>query len=274
MLGEVAIDWTWYSIALAGCALAFLYGLGLQNSPSDEDRRRGVHYAASAAYGLVYGIAVAAAIWTTSRALGIDPDLSAAVERYDALVNATVEYAMQIAQVSRDLQLTVLLAPLTNVWVAASWLSQYCVHALLFFFAAMGLVAKLMSSAWGALLLSVGIAMVAVERLRPIGGPFVSSVCVLTCYSAWVPFTPYAEYVLGGRQFYYPGTFPNPGELLRRLFEEALGQPSLFGAVLEDGAVFAEALAFYGMTLSIALVLAAGLSRALGGLATSLSARV
>jgi len=274
----IPINWAWYGVALAGCAALYAYGAALMNSPSELDKRQGIRYMTNAVFGLVYGIVVAILlyfsswlIWGSSGA----PDSSAIAYAADRYHNATarlMDYVMDIGLVSRDLALAPILSALAPTWTAASWLANYCAQMLIYLFSAFELICRFML-AWGSLLLSAGIALVAVERLRSIGGFLVSSTCVLTVYAMWGATTPYVDHILNGLEFQYGGQW-SILELIPKIASAAFWRDQLWGPVLRDGQFMAWTITFYTLTFILATALAAGVSWGLGGLARSLSARV
>ena len=257
------IDWSWYALALVAFTLAYVYaGLLYSTSVTDVDKKRALHIKRRALESLVYGFIVAGALFYVSFFILEDPDLATAAEKYDELAVHIQDYVVNIGIIAAQLQMTIVLSPLVSVWIAMSWLANITAQSLLFLFASFNVLAKIVGN-WGPVLLSLGVAMVGVERLRKLGGVLCSSIPMLSVYLGWAYKVSYVQSILDANL-----TLGTSVLIVGPILE------MLWGTILNHARLFVEALVFYTFTFSLALVAAAGFSYAIGGLATYISARI
>jgi len=263
-----SIHWVWYGLAMAFFAGEFLYGALLASAGDAAERARGYRLMSRAVEALVYGVAVAAlaaVLWAMlAPPAGGDVEslLEYAAQRYDNATEHVKGYVLALGWFGAQLYLTPLTSWLGNVWMAESWLANYSAQALLAMLAAYSALSRVLR-AYGLELVSIGIALVGTGRLRRVGGSLVASVLVLAAYLGYA-----AAYLLDpifSVELGYGIPVISPS------VEVLTGQAA---RVLEHGRIFTEALVKLSFTMSLALVLAAGFSAAIGGLARALSARV
>ncbi|RLF05176.1 MAG: hypothetical protein DRK00_05105 [Thermoprotei archaeon] len=263
-----AVHWAWYGVAMAFFAAEFTYGALLISAGDAAEKARGYRLMSQAVEALVYGAAVAAVaavLWAMLPPPGggdVNSLLEYAVQRYDNATEHVKGYVLALGWFGAQLYLTPLTSWLGNVWMAESWLANYSAQALLAVLAAYSALSKVLR-AYGLELVSIGIALVGTGRLRGVGGPLVASTLILSAYLGYA-----ATYLLDP----VFSVELDPGiPVIGPSVEVVTGQAA---RVLDHGRVFTEVLVNLSFTLSLALVLAAGLSAAIGGLARALSARV
>ena len=255
------IDWSWYTLTMVGFALVYLYAGALYStSITDIEKKQALNLQRRALESLIYGFLVAGALFYISWLIG-DPDLSSAAQKYDELAGHMQYYVISLGTIAAQLQITIVLSPLVSVWLAMSWLTNLAAQSLLFIFASFNALAKIVKD-WGPILLSIGVAMVGIERLRRLGGVLCSSIPMLAVYLGWSYKVSYVESILNANLTL--GNVLLIGPILEMLW----------GTVLSHARLFVEAVVFYSFTFSLALIAAAGFSYAIGGLATYISARI
>jgi len=255
------IDWSWYALAMLAFAITAIYAqIEFQTSLTEIEKKRALSLKRGALESLVYGFIVAGALFYVSWLIG-DPDLSYAAQKYDELAEHMQYYVISLGTIAAQLQITIVLSPLVSVWLAMSWLTNTAAQSLLFLFASFNALAKIVKD-WGPILLSIGVAMVGIERLRRLGGVLCSSIPMLAIYLGWSYKVSYVESILNANLTL--GNVLLVGPILEMLW----------GTVLSHARLFVEAVVFYSFTFSLALIAAAGFSYAIGGLATYISARI
>jgi len=257
------IDWSWYALAMLAFVATYIYaGTLYTTAPTDVEKKQALSIKRRALESLIYGFLVAVTLFYVSFFILEDPDLAVAAEKYDELAVHMQDYIVNIGLIAAQLQLTIVLSPLVAVWIAMSWLANTVAQSLLFLFASFNVLAKIVEG-WGPLLLSLGVAMVGVERLRKLGGVLCTSIPMLAVYLGWAYKVSYVQSILDANLSL--GTSVLIAGPIRAM---------LLGTILNHARLFVEALVFYTFTLSLALIAAAGFSYAVGGLATYISARI
>ncbi|RLF04520.1 MAG: hypothetical protein DRK00_06515 [Thermoprotei archaeon] len=264
-----SVHWAWYAVAMAFFAGEFIYGMLLASTGDAGEKARGYRLMGRAVEALVYGIAVAAVaavLWAMAAPRGgegIPSLLEYAAQRYDNATAHVRDYVLALGWFGAQLYLTPLTSWLGNVWMAESWLANYSAQALLAVLAAYSALSRILAS-YGLELVSLGIALVGAGRLRGAGGALVASTLVLSAYLGYAA-TSLLDPVFTAKldAVSVPVVGPTAEIVTGRAAE-----------VLEHGRTFTQVLVNLSFTLSLALILAAGFSVAVGGLARSLSARV
>jgi hypothetical protein len=171
-----------------------------------------------------------------------------------------------LALLDRDLTMTVIFSPLTGTLNSASLLARIMAQYLLFFAVAMLFLTRLAIS-YGTLMVSIGLALTSTRRLRSIGPYLVFSLISIAVLSGGL--APYVYNAIQQLQFNYTsGIIDVFAEAFKQFFMGRLDQ------VINDGKLLAEVAIVVSVISALVLAIAAASSRAAGGLADTLIARV
>ncbi len=255
-----------FSIAAAAIVAEFAYGAWLLNLPAPQLKARGYEVIYGALESCVAGAILAAIlVWapTALRALGIGfVSPGAALESYAAARDRYVKYAVDLALVARDLTLTGVLAPLATTWYASSGLANLFTGYLAALSSAL-LVASRTCLVLGPSLMSLGIVLAGVSRLRRLGATLAISIACLEVVAGAL--APYFAANAASLRFKYAGV---PLSGIAQYFAGAVND------VLEDVKLMGEFSAWVSLAIGLAAAVSAGLSLALGGLPETLVSRL
>lgn len=265
------IHWGWFIITMLFFACEFVLGAILVSIGSPSEKSRGYRLISQSIEALIRGCVVIfllGFLWSFMLAGLVGAELSSSLksvaEGYEEAVTHIQNYLVSLGWIAAQLYMTPLTSPLGHVWMAQSWLATYSAQTLLALLSGYRVITSILAD-YGMEMLSIGLALTATTRLRGIGGALVSNVIVLSCYMAVAERT----IVRGLNTVELNGFVAIP--LIGPTAEILKGGAAV---VIEHGKIFVSAATTLAFTFSIALLLAAGLSEALGGLARALSARV
>lgn len=264
-----AIHWEWYGVAAAALALEYAYALLLTRSPAPDVRARGYNLVFDSLVGFLHGLLLLAAISALEgvvlAGVRILPPAAAEVQ-WSWAAERLARYLLSIAVLERDLTVTVILSPLAGTVAASSMLARYAGQFLLYYAAAMLFVTRILYE-YGSLMVSAGIAMTGVRRVRSLGPYLVFSVLGLAALSGGL--APYVVQSLADLRFNYTsGVIDVLSEAFKQLFLNRLGD------LIEDGKLLAQTATVAAVAGGVAAAASAAASRAAGGLAETLAARI
>jgi hypothetical protein len=269
LLSWFTVNWQWYSAFAAVVILEIIYAVILMHDPSPERRARGYSQLLDALEAIVYGtLLLGAIIFVSSTVIvGVDiVDPHIAEYYWDKVIQILINYQLGLALLERDLTMTVIFSPLTGTLNSASLLARIMAQYLLFFAVAMLFLTKLAIN-YGTLMVSVGLALTSTRRLRSIGPYLVFSLIAIAVLSGGL--ATYVYSALQQLQFNYTsGIIDVFAEAFKQFFMGRLNQ------VVNDGKLLAEVAIVVSVISALVLAIAAASSRAAGGLADTLIARV
>ena len=262
------MNWQWYGIAFAAIVIEVAHALWLMSLPSPERRSQGYSLLFESIEGLSYGVlllgAIAALEGAVLAGVSILPPQQAA-SAWDQALKKLMDYLLGYALFERDLAITVILSPLSATVTASGMLARYAAQFLLYFCAAMLFLTRVIIN-YGSLMVSIGVALTSIRRTRPIGPYLVFSVLGIAALSGGL--APYVASALGQLKYSYHSGLD--------LFKELGG--TIWGTtirnILEDGRLLAEVATVAAVASGIGTAVAAGLSRASGGIAHMIAERI
>jgi hypothetical protein len=263
-----AIHWEWYGVAAAALALEYAYALLLTRSPAPDARARGYSLIFEALEGFLHGVLLLAAIAALEGAVlagaRIVPPQQAA-SAWDNAMGRLTDYLLGYALFERDLAITVILSPLAGTVAASSMLARYAAQFLLYYCAAMLFLTQVLMS-YGSLMVSVGVALTSVRRVRSLGPYLVFSVLGIAALSGGL--APYVERSLQQLKYSYHSGLD--------LFKEVGGTVwgTTINNILDDGRLLAQTATVVAVASGVVVAVSAAASRAAGGLAETLAARI
>jgi hypothetical protein len=269
MIEWFTVNWQWYGIAFATIVIEVAYALYLMNLPSPEKRSQGYSLLFESIESLGYGILLLGAIAGIEAAALVNINIlpPGTAEVYWSLtVNRIINYTLSIALLERDLTLTVIFSPLAGTVSSAAMLGRFMAQFLLYFSVAMLFLTKFVKN-YGSLLVSIGIAMTSVKRLRSIGPYLVFSVLAIAAISGGT-----VHYVLDSvyqlKFNYTSGIIDVFSEAFKQAFTNRLID------LVNDGKLLSEVATVVAVASAIVIALAAAASRAAGGFADTFVSRV
>ena len=268
MIEWFAIRWEWYGVAAAALALEYAYALLLTRSPAPDVRARGYNLVFDSLVGFLHGLLLLAAISALEgvvlAGVRILPP-AAAEEKWSWAAEGLVQYLLGIAMLERDLTITAILSPLAGTVAASSMLARYAGQFLLYYAAAMLFATRILYE-YGSLMVSAGIAMTGIRRVRSLGPYLVFSVLGLAALSGGL--APYVSQSLQQLKYSYHSGLD--------FFKEVGGV--LWGTtiknILDDGKLLAQTATVTAVATGVVVAVSAAASRAAGGLAETLAARI
>jgi hypothetical protein len=263
-----SINWHWYGVAAAALALEYAYALLLTRSPAPDARARGYSLMFDSLEGFLHGVlllaAVAALEGVVLAGVRILPPAAAEV-RWGWAAERLASYLLSIAMLERDLTITVILSPLAGTVAASSVLARYASQFLLYFCAAMLFLTQVLMS-YGSLMVSVGIALTGIRRVRSLGPYLVFSVLGLAALSGGL--APYVSQSLEQLRYSYQGGLDLLGEVGGVIWGTTLRN------LLDDGRLLAQVATLTAVASGVVAAASAAASRAAGGIAETIASRI
>lgn len=263
---SISISLTSYSAALAVLAAELAYGAWLINNPSHQLKARGYEVIYSAIESCVFGTLLALFLTLAPSILplfGVEAmTLEEATTIYSLARERYVAYVVDLANVARDLTLVGFLAPLAVTWHAASGLANIFSSYLIALSTAFA-VASSFCSLFGPPLLSLGIVLSGVSKVRRLGVTLTISLVSLEVFAGAV--APYFRDNALSLKFKYQG-IPLSG--IAQYFAGAVGE------VVEDSKRMGELASWVSVWVGVAAIASAGASVAAGGFLDSLISRL
>jgi len=291
LLSWFTVNWYWYAVFAALVILEIIYAVILMHDPSPERRARGYSQLLDALEAVVYGaLLLGAIIFVSSTVIvGVDiVDPAKARELWQDSFQVLFNYLYHMADVQKWLSLTVIFSPFVGTLQASSFLLVNMAHYIILVISAMIFVTDFVTS-YGSLLVSIGLGLTSTRRFRGLGPYLVFSVLAMAVASGGL--APVVHDTIYQLDFV---KFQKTLEFLQKLFSLDITKifPTLVtasGAITEaimiifgtlpqiyinDGKMLAELAVKVTIALALIVAVAASASRAAGGIADNIMARV
>ena len=260
-------DIKYYPLALVFCGAIAVYGAFLINTGIADNERKGALLIYQALEGIIIGLILAGSLYVVDdfilSAFNVKLDLNTAEKFYGDATWRMINYVVDLSETAAELGATVLLGPLATVWIAASGLANISGQYLVALMGTFQTLSALLIS-YGKILVSVGVTLTAVPKLRRLGPPLVIGVIVLSSYLCGVQ--PIVDNTLSSLEYSH-GSVPVISAVVEYLMDGV-------GKVLRDSVRLiglSVTLSFFG---AIIVMLIAALSEAIGGFARSIALRL
>ncbi|RLE60277.1 MAG: hypothetical protein DRJ32_03175 [Thermoprotei archaeon] len=260
------------AIGLSFCFLEYLYGLYKYNAGFSElDRSLGLHYIHNSLTGLAYFVIGVSALLPQPDFLNtvLNSDafttLDEASKTFYDIVVATDGYRVGIFAVASRLTLTMILRSLTEPWLALVALCLAISTFLELQVAVLYVLCKIIEVLYP-VLITVGVAFLASERLRGLSGGFIVSPIVLRYTLQYVGAL---DSVKTAAELEFP---------IKDIFGEV---PTIINALqshqnvfLQHGLIMIEATTVISIVVLFSYLISRGLSRAIGGIPHAIAVRI